>query len=342
MRNRTIIYIGNKLAGNGNTPTTIDVLGPRLEIEGYTLYYASDRANIIFRLLHMLYSIVKHARKADLVLVDTYSTWAFYFAYVSGMLSRLLGIKYIPILHGGNLPDRFERSPKMCRLLFGKSYANVVVSGYLQQHLKKVSLSSELIPNSIDIKSYPFLLRKVLKPRLLWVRAFEDTYNPTMALRVLSNVMKTYPEATLAMVGPGKDRSMAECKKLVQEMRIANSVIFTGRLERIEWLKLAREYDIFINTARFDNMPVSVIEAMALGLPVISTNVGGMPFLIENGVNGFLSEDGDADAMASAIITLLQSEGLGEMMSLAARKNAERFSWDSARKKWSALLQEIC
>ena len=70
LRNRTIIYIGNKLAGNGNTPTTIDVLGPRLEIEGYTLYYASDRANIIFRLLHMLYSIVKHARKADLVLVD--------------------------------------------------------------------------------------------------------------------------------------------------------------------------------------------------------------------------------------------------------------------------------
>jgi glycosyltransferase involved in cell wall biosynthesis len=289
----------------------------------------------------MMYKIARQSRDANLVLIDTYSTWAFYFAYAGGMLCRLFKLRYVPILHGGNLPHRLEHSPLLCRRLFGNSYTNVVVSEYLRWHLQVKSFRNELIPNGIDIECYPFFLREVLKPRLLWVRAFEKTYAPDMALHTLSKLLQKYPEATLTMVGPEKDGSLEACKLLANKMGISDKVVFTGKLERADWISLAKEHDIFINTAKFDNTPVSVVEAMALGLPVVSTDAGGIPFLIENGVDGILSGVGDASAMALAIETLLQSGELVGKICLAARKKAEQYAWDNTRPKWNLLLRDI-
>src|SRR5690606_31616955 len=92
--------------------------------------------------------------------------------------------------------------------------------------------------------------------------------------------------ASLCMVGPDTDGSLSQVKALAKQLKV--SVKFTGKLTKSEWNQLSKEYNIFINTTNFDNMPVSVIEAMALGLPVVSTNVGGLPYLITDGVDGML------------------------------------------------------
>ena len=146
----------------------------------------------------------------------------------------------------------------------------------------------EFIPNFIDIEKYTFRSIKEVQPNLLWVRSLHKIYNPKMAIKVLSVITKKYPHAKLCMVGPDKDGSMIKCKNLSKKLKIENNVKFTGILDQDEWIKLSEEYDVFINTTNADNMPVSIIECLALGLPIVSTNVGGLAYLLENNKNALL------------------------------------------------------
>lgn len=336
-----ILYIGNKLAGHGRTPGSIDTLGKLFEGEGYTVYFSSSRLNKLCRLTDMLAAIWSRRKEVDVVLIDTYSTSAFYFAWLCGLLCTALNVKYIPILHGGNLPNRLKHSPRKCGQLFGNSYKNVTVSPYLYNELKAVGLDSELIENSIELQLYAFKHRSSLSPKLLWVRAFHETYHPTMAVRVIKQLAATYPNVHLTMVGPDVDGSMQVCKDLVQELCVEEKITFTGKLSKQAWTALAQECDVFINTTNYDNLPVSVIEAMALGMPVVSTNVGGLPYLIEDGVNGLLVEKGDTDAMANAVRDLLEHSPIAEQLSVNARMRAEQFDWNVVKLKWQQLFAEV-
>lgn len=341
LKNKGIIYIGNCLSVHGSTPTNIETLGPQLEAEGYKLYYASNKRNMLLRMYEMLAAIAAHRREAQLVLIDTYSTNAFYFAWASARLCKFFKLPYIPILHGGDLPQRMEHFPSMTRQLFQHSFTNVAVSAYLQEHLVRKGYKNKLIPNNIDLKAYPFKLREDIKGNLLWVRAFHKTYNPQMAIHVLAGVCEQYPEATLTMVGPEKDGSMEACKSLAEELGLRDKVNFTGRLSKAEWIKQSSDYSIFINTTDFDNLPVSVIEAMALGFPVVSTNVGGIPYLVENGKNGLLVEKRDTKAMVQAITALMAEKNRAADISRAARQKAETFDWQIIKQKWIELFNNI-
>ena len=115
---------------------------------------------------------------------------------------------------------------------------------------------------------------------------------------------------------------------------------FTGRLPKAEWIALSRDFDIFINTTNFDNTPVSVMEAMALGLPVVSTNAGGLPFLITHDTDGLLVPVGDEEAFLLAISRLLDDAATAEKLSRNGRKKVERFAWEQVKPLWCKLLLE--
>ncbi len=341
MKKNNIIYIGNKLSSHGFTPTNIETLGPLLEKEGYNIIYASNKKHSISRIFDMFFTIIKNRRKTGLVIIDTYSTSAFYFALICSQCALYCKIPFVPILHGGNLPYRLKNSPKMTKMIFGNSSTNVVVSGYLAESMKQYGYKYKLIPNNIDIGVYPFKLRKKIEPKILWVRSFHKIYNPELAIFVMEKVIKVFPNAELAMVGPDKDGSLDNCKKLTKDLGISQNVVFTGRLKKEEWFELSKTYDIFINTTNFDNLPVSVLEALALGFPVISTNVGGIPFLLENNYNGILINPNDIEAMVTAMLLLLNDENIVEKLSLNARATAESFDWKIIRTKWIELVSSI-
>jgi glycosyltransferase involved in cell wall biosynthesis len=253
----------------------------------------------------------------------------------------LLRIQYIPCLHGGNLPDRIKKNPILSRQLFAHAYTNVVVSGYLEDCVKKHNWPSDLIPNSIRLSDYPFFHRSSVAPRLLWVRSFHKIYNPQMAIKVIYELSKTYPGASLTMVGPDKDGSMEECKKLADELGIGGCVAFTGRLPMEEWVKLSAGHDIFINTTNFDNLPVSVIEAMALGMPVVSTDVGGLQYLITNNVNGFLVPPNNVSAMKQRVEYIISNPDIASAISERARRDACAYSMPAVLQRWNNLLGQV-
>ena len=336
---KKILYIGNQVSRHRRNKTTIETLGPALEAEGYTLVYASSQKYFIFRLLGMLWRCVTVA-KASVIFIDTYSTKAFWYAVICGRIARWRKMPYVPLLHGGNLPQRFIQNPKSCQRYFSNAYQNITPSHYLMQELEAVGFdNARYIPNALALEQYPFKERLTFEPNLLWVRAFATIYNPEMAVHVLVEVQKVYPKATLTMVGPDKDGSLVATKALGKELGV--SVSFTGQLSKHEWRELATNHAIFINTTHVDNTPVSVLEAMALGLAVVSTNVGGIPFMVANESEGLLVDDAAVNAMATAIMDCVNNPIATRNRVLAARRKVENFDWTKVKREWIQLLEEL-
>ncbi len=332
-----LVYIGNKLEARGGAPTSIDVLPDLLRAEGIEVSTASSKKNKFLRLLEMQKLLFSKAKSADIVLIDTYSTQNFWYAVISAQVCRWLQLPYMLFLHGGNLGERLRKNPKVSKRLFGRSRSNIVPSEFLLEKFSRKGIGNlRHIPNSISIEDYPFQERSSPRPKLLWVRSFSEVYNPLLAVRVFEKLKDKYKEAELCMVGPAKDGSLQICKQYVQKKGLR--VSFPGKLSKTEWLHLSRNYDLFLNTTNIDNTPVSVLEAMALGLPVVSTEVGGMPYLIRDREEGLLVRPNDETAMLTAIETLLAKPELAQAMSVKARKKVENFDWQKVKEQWLELL----
>jgi L-malate glycosyltransferase len=335
---KNLLYLGNKLSSHGKTATTIETLGLLFESENYIVKTASSKKNKIYRLFDMLWHIFKFRKSTDYLLIDTYSTLNFWFAFFASQFTRILKINYIPILHGGNLPNRLYKNPKLCNLIFKNAYINVAPSGYLQTTFLNHGFKNVIfIPNVIEIEKYSFLTRDFDVPKLLWVRSFADIYNPQMAIYVFDKIKEKYPNAILSMVGPDKDGSMKVCKKLAESLNL--NVNFTDKLSKNDWLELSKSHNIFINTTHFDNAPVSVIEAMALGLPVISTNVGGIPFLLNDNDNALLVSKNSVSEMVFAIQTIIENPKQTKAIVNNARLLSETFDWKNVKNNWNEILK---
>lgn len=335
---KNVIYLGNNLKQKSSNISYIGVLGPLLEQEGYQVFYASSNQVKLFRLLEMLWSVFYNAKKLDFVLIDTYSTQNFYYALLVSQACRLLGIPYIPILHGGHLTQRLVSSPRMSALIFKNAVVNIAPSHYLKQGFEACGyLNLRYIPNVIELSQYLFLPRTYHTPKLLWVRAFAELYNPMLAIKVLKNLRGLGYDASLCMVGPDSDGTLKKVQEFAQQQEV--EVQFPGKLTKQAWVELSKEHNVFINTTNVDNTPLSVIEAMALGLPIVSTNVGGMPYLIENEKQGLLVAKDDVDAMTSTIISLFDNGATRERMVLNARALAESFDWEVVKYAWVEVLK---
>ena len=143
------------------------------------------------------------------------------------------------------------------------------------------------------------------------------------------------------MIGGERDDSFIECKQLAQKLGIEKDVIFTGRLTKKEWIEKSKDYNIFINTTTVDNAPLSVVEAMALGLPVISTNVGGMPYMIENNVNGILTENDNAEQMANAVCRIMTNKDLYNFLSKQSIQSGSTYFSSHVLSAWKELINNL-
>lgn len=336
-----ILYLGNQLMAYGSTPTSVETLGEQLKSK-FEVIQGSDKKNKLLRLFHMWWVVVKN-KDADYLLIDTYSTSSFHYAWTSAILSRWFRIRYIPILHGGDLPLRAKRSSRLLKYFLKNAYEVVCPSNFLKIKMEKVVGGNYLvIPNFIDLENYSFQPKSINEKngiRILWVRSFHEIYNPYLALKVLHQLHNEgYHRSQLCMVGPDKDGSLKKVKLLAMELGLNNFITFTGRLSQKEWISLSSDYNIFINTTNVDNTPVSVIEAMALGLPVVSTRVGGIPFLLKDRINALLVEENNTNQMKEAVLYLFKNPEFTIRQVNNGRKLAESFDWKTVNVQWADLL----
>jgi glycosyltransferase involved in cell wall biosynthesis len=172
------------------------------------------------------------------------------------------------------------------------------------------------------------------------MRTFHAVYNPTMAVHVLERLRATHPRATLVM--GGQDKGMqAEVMALARKIGLGDAVQFPGFLDMAGKAREGQAADIFINTNHVDNMPVSLVEAAAMGIPVVSTAVGGVTDLVQDGESALLVPDGDVEAMVTSIRRLLRDPDLAGRLSDNGRNLARRSAWEQVHPRWEALFSSL-
>ncbi len=290
----------------------------------------------------MLWTIWRRKKEYQIAQVDVFSGQAFIWAYLCGWLLIKLDKPIILTLHGGNLPEFADRHSNHVRWLLFQANSVTAPSRYLLEKMSSYRDDILLIPNALDTVQYSYIPRVSPRPVVIWLRAFHEIYHPEMAIRVLKILRNDFQEVKLIMVGPDKsDGSLERTRELAAHLDLEHAVEFSGGVLKPEVPTWLNKGDIFINTTNIDNTPVSVMEAMACGLCVVSTNVGGISYMLEDGVDALLVRCNDPEAMAAAVRRILTEPGLAARLSANARKKAERYDWSVVLPQWEALINEL-
>lgn len=328
----------------GRNPGRVTTQGEKLEElfsnAGYRVIAVSSAPNRYVRLADIATTIVRRRNEIDVMIVFTYGFASFVVEDVATTLASLWGIPIVLSLCGGGLPEFIERFPRWTSRVFRRAARIVCQSEYLARVMRSLGHAPDVIHNVIDVASYPHRTRRSVQPRMFWMRAFEDLYNPEMPLRVLARVRARHPAATLVMAG--QDSGLREAiERRARELGLEAAVRFPGFLDLAGKQREAELADIFINTPRIDNRPICVVEAAAFGLPIVSTRVGGIPDLISDGETGLLVAEDDDAAMADAVLRLVDDPALATRLSENARAIALRSSGDEALAHWDSLLSSV-
>ncbi len=336
-----ILLIGNFLSAQGRARGVSEDLASTLSAAGWPVRWASEKPGRLAKVLDMVGAVWRWRDEYAVAHVEVYSGPAFRWAELTCGLLRRLGKPYLLTLHGGDLPTFAQRHPERVRRLLRSAVNVTTPSRYLLEQLVEYRADLRLLPNPLRLAAYRFRPRTRPTPRLLWLRAFHTLYNPALALHALAQLKTDYPAIHLAMAGPDKgDGCRQAMQQIVAELKLADCVALRGAIPKPEVPAFLEQGDIFLNTTNTDNAPVSVLEAMACGLCIVSTNVGGIPYLLEHEHDALLVPPADPLAMAAAVSRILSDSQLAERLSHNARRKAEQFDWATILPLWEGLLQE--
>jgi glycosyltransferase involved in cell wall biosynthesis len=339
---RGLLLIGNFVSSTRGTRGICEELAARLAFRNWTVFTASDKRTAFPRLLDIVTTAWRHRHRYQVAQVDVYSGRAFIWAEAVCVVMRLARKPYVLILRGGNLPVFARRWPWRVRALLRSAQVVAAPSTYLLQQMTPYRDDLRLLPNPLQLSDYNFRLRAQAAPRLVWLRAFYRTYNPTLAPRVLALLASDFPDVRLWMVGPDwNDGSLQATRDTAEQMGVMDRIVWAGSAPKTavpDWLN---QGDVFLNTTNIDNTPVSMLEAMACGLCVVSTNVGGIPYLVEAGRDALLVPPDDAAAMAAAVRRILTDPDLAARLSGGARASVEPYDWSVILPRWEQLLETV-
>jgi len=335
----SVLLVGNFLGAGGGSRSICEELALRLPRTNCTVWTTSAKKGRLMRLADMLTTVWRRRRQYGVAQVDVFSGKAFFWAEAVCAELALVGKPYILSLHGGNLPAFAERRRTRVRRLLRSATAVTTPSRYLQKSFSEHLDDIRFIPNGLDLPTYQPRERTPVGPRLVWIRAFHSIYNPSLAIEMLPRVAARYPNVHLTMIGPDKgDGSLQAAERRAAALGVRQHVEFRGGVPKRDVPQMLRTGDIFLNSTNVDSAPVTVLEAMACGLCVVTTNVGGLPYLADHERDALLVPPNDPAAMSDAVLRLLGDPALADRLSRSARSKAERFDWTPIVDDWRALL----
>jgi glycosyltransferase involved in cell wall biosynthesis len=220
-----------------------------------------------------------------------------------------------------------------------RTAALVVPSGFLQHVFFQFGLDARIVPNIVDLAKFHPATAGPVGIHVVIARNLEPLYDIGAGLRAMALLIRRYPDARMSIAGSGPEREALE--RLADELGIGPQVHFTGKLDSGEMAELYRQATLCLNTALADNMPNSVLEALASGLPVVSTNVGGVPYLVEHEKTAVLVEPGDASGMTEAMARVIEDDALRGRLVRNGLELVSGFTWQTIGKRWLQAYREV-
>lgn len=273
-------------------------------------------------------------RRADVVHIFSASYWSFLLAPVPAILAaRRLGKRTVLHYHSGEADDHLARWGALVHPWLRRVDEIVVPSEYLRTVFARHGYDPRVVPNVVDTTRFRYRARAPLRPRLVSARNLERHYRVDVAIAALALLRVRYPSATLTVAGDGGERARLE--RLAAA--IGGGVRFAGSVTPSRMPELYADADIFVNGSVVDNQPVSVLEAFAAGLPVVSTATGDLAALVRDGETGLVVPPGDPAAVARAVATLVAHPERARGLAERARREVEAYSWPRVRERWVAV-----
>ncbi len=292
-----------------------------------------------FRLLPYLWRLWRTAGHCDLFHVMANSGWSWHlFAAPAIWIARARGIPVVVNYRGGEAERFLRGGGAVVRFSMRRAAALIVPSGFLQQVFARYNMPAKIVPNIIDLEKFHPADHPPASPHVVLARNLERLYDIDSGLRAMATLLRSHPQARMSIAGSGPERERLEA--LANELGIAARVRLTGRLDSLEMAALYRDASLSLNTALADNMPNSVLEALACGLPVVSSDVGGVPFLVRHEETALLVRPGDADAMAAAMARLIEDDDLRRRLIRNGRDHVQAFTWERVGRQWLDLYRE--
>jgi glycosyltransferase involved in cell wall biosynthesis len=226
----------------------------------------------------------------------------------------------------------------IARAAIARVDANVVPSRFLVDVFGRFGIEATEISNIVDLDRFAFRERVPLRPRIVSTRNFEGLYNVACTLRAFRIVQDRWSDATLTLVGGGAEEPAL--RALAGALRLRN-VTFAGRVSPDEIARHYAENDVYVQTSNIDNMPTSILEAFASGLPVVSTRAGGVPAIVTDGVNGLLAPLDDDHTVAAHILHLLDDPALAQRLARAAHARCQTCTWSAVREQWLDVYRRV-
>jgi len=285
-------------------------------------------------------SLLRRLPAYDVVHVFSASYWSFLLAPTPAILiGKWLGKRVVVNYRSGEAEDHLTRWPKTSIPTLRRADAVATPSDYLVDVFARFGIRAESIANFVDPDAVRYRRRDVLKPVFLSNRNFQSLYNIPCVLRAFARIQEQRPEARLIVVGSGPEGERVHA--LARELSLRN-VDFVGAVKPTEMGRYYDEADVYLNASDIDNMPNSIIESFACGLPVVTTRAGGIPYIVEHERNGLLVDCGDHEALANSALRLLDDPALAHRLIDEGLSDVQRhYTWDAVGEGWAALYRRL-
>lgn len=289
------------------------------------------------RLLPYLWRLWRAAGRAQVMHVLANSGWAWHLCAAPALwLAKLRGTPVIVNYRGGEADAFFAQAPRHVLTALRQAALRVTPSAFLQRVFAGHGLEAQIIPNIIDLGRFIASPARDFgdAPRLLVARNLEPIYDIATAVRTFARVREHFANARLTLAGAGPE--LSRLRELVAGLGLTDAVEFTGRIDNAAMPALYAQADCALNTSTVDNMPISVLEAFASGVVLVSTAAGGIPDIVTDGVGGLLAPVGDDAALAACVCRVLRDPALAARLRASGLEAAAAVGWSNVRPRWLA------
>lgn len=332
---KKILIISNYKKSIGGISGQVEILLDKFNNNQITCELFNTKTNNFKRLL-LPYKLYKKSFGYDTFHIHGCSGLGFFPIIIGVLIGRYTKKKIIVTYHGGDLKKFIASYPKLVKYFLSKADVLTVPSQYLLYIFQENYLDAIYLPNIIREDNVKFKKRNIFYPKIIVTRSFEKIYNISLVIKAFAEIKKKHTGSKLYLIGDGSLKK--NLQKEVKDLDV-KGVVFVGRVRNSEIGNNLNKADIYINPTTADNMPISLFEAFACGLPVISTNVGGIPNFITDNENGFLIDSGNLKDLIKKIDFIVLNQDKIKPIVSKAYNTFLIYTWNFLKPKYNKLYE---
>jgi glycosyltransferase involved in cell wall biosynthesis len=334
-KKKRVLFIGSYLGKERGTISVAEKLAAKYQNDDtFQIILVSKKQQKLLRVFEIIYHVL--FCKYSETFIDTYSGNSFFIARIAGTILRFRGRTYSLIIRGGNFVNYFKRNESWIQRDLLNANSLISPSLYIINFFNRKGIHIDYLPNYIDQSKFPHNPNKLRNPfSLLWVRAFSEIYNPLIPIRIINELKDQFPQVKLTMVGPDLGL-LSQAKEEILNLNLGEYIEIVGPVHNDELHTYYQSHNVYLNTTSFESFGMALLEAASCGIPIVSTKVGEIPYIYENGESILLVDDFSIADFVSKIESIFTNEELGMKLSKNGVCVSNNYTFEKIKPIWES------